>query len=257
MAFALSQAALAAGHRLFAFDEIGSTNAEALARARKGEGGPCWFVTDRQTAGRGRRGNAWETPRGNLAATFLLTVATPPAVTANLAFAAGLAVREALLAFAPASAPVLKWPNDVLVGGAKIAGILLETETAGQGRAALAIGIGVNVVAAPQGLPYRAIALSDLAAEASAGAVFAALSQTLPEAISAWDEGRGLPPMRERWLACAAGLGREITVRAGDNVSRGTFETLDADGRLVLRLAGGGRQTVGAGEVHLANELGA
>lgn len=250
MAFSLSRPAREAGYRLVTFDEVGSTNTEAMARARDGEGGPLWLVAARQVAGKGRRGSVWTAPPGNLNATLLLTVPTPPAVTASLAFAAGLAAREAILRFAPASDPRLKWPNDVLVGGAKIVGILLETESAGRAGTPLAIGIGINVAAAPEGLPYRATSLSALAPGIGAGDVFEALSETLHAAITLWDEGRGLAVLRAQWLAAAAGLGQEITVRAGDTVSHGIFETLDADGRLVLAKPDGQRALIAAGEVH-------
>src|SRR5438067_7737697 len=134
MAFSLGPRASSAGYRLAAFDHIGSTNAEAMARARDGERGPMWFVTSEQTAGRGRRHRPWIAPRGNLASSILEVMDVTPAMAATLGFAAGLALESALrqvsveaalrsgsdLAFA------LKWPNDVLAGGKKLSGILLE-----------------------------------------------------------------------------------------------------------------------------------
>src|SRR5947199_10490187 len=121
MTFTLGSRAISAGHRLAAFNSIGSTNAEALARARAGERGPIWFVTSEQTAGRGRRHRPWISPRGNLAASILEVMAVPPAVAATLGFAAGLALVAALrCAGSDEMAFTLKWPNDVMAKGEKL-----------------------------------------------------------------------------------------------------------------------------------------
>jgi BirA family biotin operon repressor/biotin-[acetyl-CoA-carboxylase] ligase len=265
MAFTLGPDAHSAGYRLAAFDEIGSTNAEALARARAGDPGRLWVVSDRQTAGRGRRGNAWSTERGNLAASLLtITDADAPAV-ATLGFVAGVALDAALRRAAPevvtaialdGAAGVggdriaLKWPNDVLLDGAKLAGILLEAERAPDGRMAVVVGIGVNVRHAPTDLPYPAASLAGLGAAAGAEAVFAALSESWCEAAAAWDDGRGFPAVRARWLARASGLGGAVAVRIDGAVTRGVFETIDDTGRLVVRTENGARRTITAGEVH-------
>src|SRR6267154_1947662 len=138
MAFSLGPRASLAGYRLAAFDTIGSTNAEALARARDGEQGPIWFVTSEQTAGRGRRHRPWIAPRGNLASSILEVMGISPSVAATLGFAAGLALAAALQKVSP-EAPLrsagsneinytLKWPNDLLAGNKKLAAILLEAE---------------------------------------------------------------------------------------------------------------------------------
>src|SRR4051794_4522794 len=162
MAFSLGPRASSAGYRLAAFDHIGSTNAEALARARDGERGPVWFVTSEQTAGRGRRHRPWIAPRGNLASSVLEVMDVSPAAAATLGFAAGLALVAALRSTAPEEMKfTLKWPNDVMADGKKLAGILLEAEVVGD-RLALVVGIGTNVVAAPQATPTPATSLSAL-----------------------------------------------------------------------------------------------
>src|ERR1700751_2771801 len=150
MPFALGPRARSAGYRLAAYDSIGSTNAEALLRARAGEGSPIWFVTSEQTAGRGRRHRAWIAPRGNLASSILEVIDVSPAVAATLGFAAGLALEQALhkvsIEAALRSAGSddlkfsLKWPNDVLAGARKLAGILLEAEAVAGSK--LAVGVG-------------------------------------------------------------------------------------------------------------------
>jgi len=138
MTFTLGPRATSAGYRLAAFDQIGSTNAEALLSARAGERGPIWFVTTEQTAGRGRRHRPWIAPRGNLASSILEVLSVQPGVAATLGFAAGLALESALAKLSveavlrsPESDDLkfsLKWPNDLLAGRQKLAGILLEAE---------------------------------------------------------------------------------------------------------------------------------
>ncbi|WP_375461838.1 biotin--[acetyl-CoA-carboxylase] ligase [uncultured Enterovirga sp.] len=258
MAFALSDRAQAAGYRLAAFRTIGSTSQEAVGRARDGDPGPLWVVAEHQSAGQGRRGSAWHTPRGNLAASLLLTTDLSPATLATLGFAAGVALAKALDACAredmasfKARTPFrLKWPNDVLVDGAKLAGILLGTEELGGGRRAVVLGIGVNVAAAPEGLPYPATSLHALGCATDAERLFTALSASWLEVEGVWDGGRGFAEIREAWLARAAGLGGAVAVRTGGDARRGTFETIDGQGQLVLRSPDGAIHRVSAGEVH-------
>ena len=264
MAFRLGPAAAEQGFRLAAYESIGSTSAEALERAGAGDPGRLWVVSACQTAGRGRRGRRWETQPGNLAATLLL-VDVPAMRIATLGFAAGLAVDAAIRACAPGlsirvavdavDAPSgsrlrLKWPNDVLVDGAKIAGILLEARAGAGGAGALAVGIGVNVHQAPRDTPYPATSLSACGANLSAEDLFAALSDAWLEQERVWDEGRGFPAIRDRWLRHAAGLGAPVAVRHDDEILSGTFETIDEEGRLVVRAADGSARKISAGDVH-------
>jgi BirA family biotin operon repressor/biotin-[acetyl-CoA-carboxylase] ligase len=264
MKFVLGRRAEEAGYRLTAFAEIGSTNAEALVRARQGEEGGLWFVSPHQTAGRGRRGRAWETQVGNLAASLLLVVGNDPTRAATLSFVAGLALDEALRTIAPSlgirvaldgleeprQRLRLKWPNDVLLDGAKLAGILLEAEALPERRLAVVVGIGVNVVAAPEGLPYPATALATLGIAANAAQVFEALSDAWAGMWRVWDGGKGFQAIRKLWLDRAAGIGQEVAVRVGDSVVSGVFETIDREGRLLIRTSDGTTRTVTAGEIH-------
>src|SRR3984957_12027094 len=132
-----------------AFDEIDSTNAEARRRADAGERGPLWLTAKRQTAGRGRRGRAWETGAGNLAATLLTHTEKPPAEAAQISFVAALAVADLAAAFVPASLVSLKWPNDPMIAGKKTAGILVESGPHPSGGLWLAGGCGGNLAAPP------------------------------------------------------------------------------------------------------------
>jgi BirA family biotin operon repressor/biotin-[acetyl-CoA-carboxylase] ligase len=266
MDFALGAKAQAAGYRLKVFDTISSTNAEALACARAGDLGRLWVVSPHQSAGRGRRGSEWSTPDGNLAASLLLIVDASPSVAATLGFAAGLALDEALRRVAPELSIAialdgidgggrgdrlrLKWPNDVLLDGGKLAGILREAEPVAEGRLAVVIGIGVNVVSAPGNLPYPATALAALGIRADAAGVFYTLSDAWAGIERLWDGGRGFPKVRELWLGRAAGVGEEVVVKVGGEVVRGTFDTIDGEGRLVIREPQGQVRIVSAGEVH-------
>lgn len=250
MGFVLGPAAERAGLRLKAFDTIDSTNMEAMRLGRGGERGPVWVVSTHQAAGRGRRGRPWSTPRGNLAASLLRVTSLPPAQAATIGFVAGLALERALRKVAPGMNVELKWPNDVLADGAKLAGILLESEAVADHARVVVVGIGVNVVSAPPDTPYPVASLADLGTSADATELFRALSESWVEMESVWDDGRGMSRLRELWLASAAGLGAAIAVQVGRAVTRGVFETIDATGQLVIRKPDGSRQTIAAGEVH-------
>jgi BirA family biotin operon repressor/biotin-[acetyl-CoA-carboxylase] ligase len=265
MGFVLAPSASLAGYRLEAHDRVGSTNTLAVEAARAGDPGNLWIVSKRQETGRGRRGRAWQTPEGNLAATLLARSDFDPRLAATLGFVAGLALSDALAAVVPGSAHVsiaadggggtdtrftLKWPNDVLAEGRKLAGILLESALFEGERFAVAIGIGVNVVAHPADLPYPATSLAAMGARCDAETLFLALSDAWMNYVHQWDNGRGLGRIRRLWLARAAGLGGEVAVRIGERVVRGIFETIDEECRFVIRDAAGVTIPVAAGDVH-------
>ncbi len=264
MAFALGPAATAGSYRLAAYETIGSTSTEALARARAGDPGRLWVVAKAQTAGHGRRGRPWQTASGNLAASLLLVLPVEQARSATLGFAAGLALDQAIRAAAPGVAVRLaldgvdgpqtrlrlKWPNDLLVDGAKVAGILLEAVSLPGGLTAVVIGIGVNVLHAPEHVPYPATSLAACGADVDAEQLFTALAEAWVAQAELWDGGRGFPAVRRHWLERAAGLGAPIAVRLGEAVVRGTFETIDEEGMLVVRTPEGAARKIAAGEVH-------
>lgn len=260
MTFQLDPLSEARGYRLRAFDTIGSTSAEALSLARDGEAGPLWVCARQQTAGRGRRGRVWQTARGNLAASLMLRTGTPPLVAASLGFVAGLALIRALRACCgptlgddPGVAFALKWPNDVLANGAKVAGILLDAESSPDASRPIVIGIGVNVVSAPHDAPYPVTSLADLGFAVSAETLFEALSDAWVTFADLWDEGAGLGAIRRAWLASAAGLGAPVSVRHGAELVQGLFETIDDHGRLVVRLRDGAMRLIAAGDVHFGS----
>jgi BirA family transcriptional regulator, biotin operon repressor / biotin---[acetyl-CoA-carboxylase] ligase len=263
MTFSLGPRAVSAGYRLAAFDQIGSTNAEAMSRARDGERGPMWFVTSEQTAGRGRRHRPWIAPRGNLASSILEVIDVSPAVAATLGFAAGLAL-EAALQKVSVEASLraagsddmkysLKWPNDVLAGREKLAGILLEAEAVAGGRLGVVVGIGTNVIAAPEGTPTPATSLAALGVHIGAEELFAVLSDSWAEFRGIWDQGRGFGEIRGRWLERAAGLGRGVAIHSGGTIVEGTFDTVDEQGCMIVRTSAGKRVPISAGDVYFGS----
>lgn len=246
--------------RLVRFGEIDSTNAEAARRAASGERGPLWILAGRQTAGRGRSGRAWATPKGNLAATLLFSPPSPPVEAAFYAFAAGLALAEAAaqsLPNLPRDAVKLKWPNDLLVQGGKASGLLLEASGGGATRAVdwLAVGMGVNLAEAPEVADARwpPTRLDSYAAAPIHPEAFLTLVAARFDDWATRLATEGFAPLRKAWLARAAGLGGPVTARTGLAAHEGVFEDLDEQGALMLR-QGGGLLRIAAADVHFPHE---
>lgn len=235
----------AAGVTLIAHDTIGSTNTEACSLARAGERNPVWITAKQQTAGRGRRGNVWISEPGNLFASLLLPD-VPPRRAGELAFVAGLGVCDAVAELAPsvASRLALKWPNDVLLGGAKLAGILIEAES-GWG----VVGIGINCAHHPKETAQPATDLKTAGAVLSAEEVFTLLSKRMLVRLRQWANGAGFAAIRSDWLIRAAGVGTNIRVRLPAEELEGEFQGLDETGHLLLRLPDGSLKAVSSGEV--------
>src|SRR5215470_5596890 len=229
-------------------DIVDSTNAEALRLAKAGERGPLWIVAKEQSTGRGRRGRAWVSPAGNLYATLMLTDPAPAAAAPQLGFVAALALHDAAVAAAPALASrlALKWPNDLLCTGRKIAGILIE----GEGDpVVVAVGIGVNCRRHPNATESPATDFAAEGVEVDAGTLFDHLAAAMQERLTLWSRGAGFAAIRVAWLSRALGLGQAIRVKLADRETTGCFETIDDAGRLVLRTAKGDVEAVAAGDV--------
>jgi BirA family transcriptional regulator, biotin operon repressor / biotin---[acetyl-CoA-carboxylase] ligase len=229
-------------------DAVDSTNAQALRLARAGERGPLWVVAKEQSAGRGRRGMAWMSPAGNLHATLMLADPAPAAAAPQLGFVAGLALHDAAVAAAPAFAPRLglKWPNDLLCAGRKIAGILIE----GEGEpVTVAVGIGVNCRHHPDATGFPATDFAAEGADVDAAALLDHLTAAMRDRLVQWNRGSGFVGVRAQWLDRALGLGQPIRVRLPERETTGRFETIDDAGRLMLRTAQGEVEAVAAGEV--------
>ena len=241
------------GYGLRVLESVDSTLDEA-ARMAPELAGPVWIMARRQLAGRGRRGRAWADPPGNLAATLVMPVAEEPGRAALRSFVAALALHDACVAATGrAEGLALKWPNDVLLNGGKLAGILLESAGQGARAAWLAIGIGVNLVRAPgadevEPGTFRPVALLPETGAAVEPEDFLALLAAAYARHEAQFVTFGFEPIRRAWLARAARLGQPVTARTGSAEVVGTFETVDAAGNLVL-LTPRGRVAIPAAEV--------
>jgi BirA family biotin operon repressor/biotin-[acetyl-CoA-carboxylase] ligase len=245
----LDPRASAAGVRLISHELLTSTNSEALALARAGERGPFWVTAGRQSAGRGRRGRIWVSEPGNLFASLLLSDPAPAEHWPELSFVAALAIHDSVAELAAALRPrlAIKWPNDLLLAGAKCAGILVEGE-AGE-RPVAVVGIGVNCTSHPVEVDYPATDFGAAGADLSAEMLFAALSAKMVGRLAQWNRGEHFSTIRADWLARAAGRGEEISVRLAERELTGQFEGIDEIGRLVMLLADGGRTAIAAGDV--------
>lgn len=229
--------------------ETGSTNADISARIAHGGFWPegRWLVADRQTAGRGRLGRAWFDGRGNFMGSTAVRLLPHDPAPGSLALVAGLAVLETVSAvLPPPNRAQLKWPNDVLVAGAKLAGILLERvgDT-------VVVGIGVNLTSAPE-LPDRAtIALSRFAPAPERDGFASQLAAHFASEVSRW-RNYGLGPIVARWQAAGHPVGTPLSVLDGSGAALGgTFAGLAEDGALLMALADGTTRIIHAGEVNL------
>ncbi len=234
-------------------DETDSTNADARRRAEAGETGPLWIVARRQSAGRGRRGRGWESDDGNLFATLLQLTRKPPAEAAQVTFIAALAVADLLDSYAPPSLVTIKWPNDVMLGGQKASGVLVESGAHETGGLWLAVGIGVNLAHAPEGTERPATALAhhlrgDIAAPPTVEAAAAVLADAFAVWMDRW-ETLGFEPILDAWRARTPGLNGPAVARLGRETVEGRAEGVAPDGALKLRLADGSLRLISAGDV--------
>jgi BirA family biotin operon repressor/biotin-[acetyl-CoA-carboxylase] ligase len=238
------------GYALKSFDEIDSTNEEARRLAASGHHGPIWITAGRQTAGRGRRGRAWVSPAGNLSATLLISPSKPAAECAQLSFVAAVAAADAASSFAPNAEIKVKWPNDVLAGGRKLAGILLESASGADGALSfLAVGIGMNLAHYPPDTEFPATSLAALGvAPPLAADALAQLASGFAKWYDIWMT-KGFAPIHDAWLARAAGLGTRIRARLTSEETSGVFEGIDDTGALILRESADRVRHIAAGEV--------
>ena len=239
------------GFAIHHYATLGSTNVEAKALATQGcpHGTVIW--ADAQTAGQGRSGRSWLSRPGNLMVSVVLRPAAPAACAAELGFVSAVAMADCVAALLPfGSAVALKWPNDVHVGGAKVAGLLPEAQCLGPDLAWVVLGAGLNLLEAPTGLPYPA---TDLRAQGATVTPEQALDTFLTQLahwLRRW-ENKGFAPVRAAWLARGKGLGQRVTVNLGDRQEQGVFRGLDGDGAMILSTKEGERR-ITAGDVAFA-----
>lgn len=229
--------------------EIASTNSALLTRLANGEA-PAeghWLVADRQTSGRGRAGRVWTGGLGNFMGSTAVALRDSDALPQTLALVAGVSVHRALMAVVPElSGLALKWPNDLLVGEAKLGGILLERQ-----RDAVIVGIGVNLAEAPEVPGRKTVSLAALGHVVSRDAFASALAATWAEDLTAWHAG-AWPMLREDWLARTLPKGTLLGVNLTEEGHViGGFAGLEPDGAVLLRLADGSVRAIHAGDVEL------
>ncbi|MFP1643396.1 biotin--[acetyl-CoA-carboxylase] ligase [Pontitalea aquivivens] len=232
---------------------VDSTMAEA-ARLAPHLSGPAWVFAQEQTAARGRRGRDWHMPAGNFAATLILRPRGGLPQAALYSFVAALALDEALARVAgPSAGLAIKWPNDVLLNGGKVAGILLESIGSGASLSHLAIGIGVNLAEAPDPglLEPGAVPPVSLRGETGLSIAPGDFLPILAQAFARWQaqlDTWGFGPIRTAWLSRAARIGQRIVARTGRETHEGIFETIDDSGAMILRTAKG-RLPIAAGDI--------
>ena len=229
---------------------LGSTNDEARSLALAGDPGRVWIVADEQTAGRGRQGRTWSSPAGNLYASVLVLRPCEPAIAPQIGFVAGVALRRAVVDLGDIDV-ALKWPNDLVSNGAKLAGLLIEGFTIPQRGLAVIAGFGVNLATSPQGLSYPTTDLFHLLARPVApGMLLEGLVRRFDEALAIWEKGKGFAAIREAWLGSAAGLGGPVRVSGPRGDREGVFSGIDLQGRLMLR-AGDRIETIESADLTL------
>ena len=239
-----------ADYRHEALGTVGSTNNEAMQRARAGDAGLLWLTAKRQSDGRGRRGRNWISERGNLYASLLLIDPAAQKHTASLPLVAALGVERAIARMmAGVDAEIaIKWPNDVLIDRKKVCGILLEAERLSDSRLAVVIGIGVNVAHAPDNTPYGVARIADYIAGADPDILFAFLMETMAEELAVWQGGAGLKTTVARWRERACGLNERIIVNLAREQVSGRFAGIDDAGMLIVETEKGTRRFA-AGDV--------
>lgn len=241
--------------RLVEYESIDSTNSEAHRQAASGERGPLWIRADEQLAGRGRSGRPWSSPPGNLSATYLFTPACPRGVFHQLSFVAGIAGFDAIAASVDNSLPLqLKWPNDLLIGSAKVGGILVESSKY-DGDVVVMVGMGVNIAIAPE-VDGREITQLDAHGSAPTPRdLIRRLADAMAHWLAIWAGGDDFPAIREAWQHRAHEVGQPLTVNTNQGQRAGTFAGLADNGALLLKSSSGETSNIEHGDVSLATTL--
>ncbi len=230
---------------------VDSTNNEALRQAAGGDVGQLWITAQQQTQGKARRGRDWVSRRGNLYASLLLIDPAPVEALTALPLVVSLALHNAIVAAIPGTADQLriKWPNDILLSGRKLSGILLETAPDPHGRSAVVIGCGINCSDFPENPLYPATSLAAQGFSIEPESLFPYLARAMAQGLKQWNEGRGFAHIRSDWLDRAANLGGQIVARFPDHQIAGRFVDLDAQGFLLLETPDGKVRPISAADI--------
>ena len=244
--------------RHIALDGVTSTNTVCFEHARAGDPGRLWITARRQLGGRGRRGRVWVSEPGNLYASLLLIDPASQTELGSLPLVVALALHRAIVSEMPFAADrvAIKWPNDILVDGRKVSGILIESEKLADNRQAVVIGCGVNIAHKPDNPLYPATSLSEAGASTAPDILFARLLVELASALEIWDRGQGLPDIVREWKSLVHGIGQPITVNLPDRSISGIFAGIEKDGLLALRLDSGDTMRIASGDVFFSRNDG-
>ena len=247
---------LPAGYRLLRLAEIGSTNTEALRLAALGEASGLWVMADAQIGGRGRSGRVWTSRAGNLHATLLLRRSAPLGIAQQLSLLAPVALHDAITTVTGGIGDMrLKWPNDVLLNGAKLSGILIESSGAGSSTGlVIVLGLGINVSYHPAGLDQAATNLGQQGHAVSVESMMTALAASMDRWLRVWSEGAGFAAVRAAWLERAGPIGETLSVRDGASRITGRYQGLDQTGALLLQDDAGEMRRFSNGQVALGSQ---
>lgn len=250
---AIVSSILPSGVRHTAYAEVVSTNSTCLELARSGDDGNHWVSAEKQTSGKGSRGRSWDSLTGNLFASLLLKNPSEEKLLATLTFVASLAIRDLIVNLAPnRQVDVrLKWPNDVLLKGKKLSGILLENHQV-KGDNMVIVGIGINVQSSPKEALFPAISLKEFGIKSVAPDLFFQLAQYMQNRLDQWDCGLGFENTKEDWLKHAAKLGEQVQVKQSNETLNGIFEGLSEDGRMLLKTANGQLKKISTADIFFA-----
>lgn len=251
----LGDEAGAAGFSLVTLETVDSTNRLALDLAQQTGANKTWVLSDKQRAGRGRHGREWASPSGNLYASLLLVSPCAVEDSPKLGFVAGVALTEVVRELAPPGDLRLKWPNDLLINGAKLSGLLLEGRALQDGKQAVTIGIGLNVKVAPELDGVRTTALADLGIGVGRREIFRRLSNSMAHWLAVFAQGKGFYRVRDAWREASFAPGTPLTVKLAGGAREGRFGGIDERGRLMLDTPQGVIH-VDAGDVFLSESRG-
>lgn len=233
--------------------DVSSTNDFCLEKAREGASSGLWVTAQRQTGGRGRRGRTWVSETGNLFTSLLLNNPAPNQYLGTLPLVAALAANFAIKKVLPntMAKAQIKWPNDILIDGAKVCGILLESEAVSKDKTSVVIGIGINITNHPDRAQYKTTSLNSIGVSVSPQDLFAHLFDEMKYVLALWDQGRGLTAIRDLWLENAAGIDEDIKINLPNEVLYGRFIGLSDNCNLILRQDNGVQKQIVAGDVFL------
>lgn len=246
---AVQDISLPNGYRLAFFEELDSTNSEALRQAGEGEAHGLWVWALSQGEGRGRLGRRWESLAGNLFASLLLRPDCSAMTAAQLGFVGGLALYDTVKGMGGEPVITLKWPNDLLCDARKAGGILLESTSDKSGAIAVVMGIGLNLSEHPQGTEYPATDLTQHGIETTPAEALERLAQACDRWLSVWSNGAHFGDIRTAWMERSLPVNAPLEVKLSDERLQGAYRGIDNEGALILALGDGGERRITTGDI--------